>query len=248
MSPRVPRLLVAAGLAMLAATGSRAVAALTDFGDVPHPYGDRAVDASFAHRTANAVASVTLDQRALDTLGEELILLAAAIGTVLLLRRMRAEHEEGSDPSYGPELELDALRLTGYLLLPVTALVGCYVVAHGHISPGGGFQGGAVLATGLHLAYLAGDQRTLERIRPLRAFDVAESLGAGAYVGVGLGALVAGSAFLANTLPGGSLGDLLSAGTVPLLNIAIGIEVTSAFVLIVAKFLEQALLVRGGED
>lgn len=245
MSRRPVRLLAALGLVLLAVSGWRAFTLLPGFGSVPHPYGARAVDATFQHATANAVMSVTLDQRAFDTLGEEIILLGSAIGTVLLLRRMRAEEEEsGAQHTYGPEEVFESLRLTGYVLLPVTVLVGLYIVVHGHLSPGGGFQGGVVLATALHLSYLAGDYRTLERLRPLPAFDVAESLGAAAYLSVGLGGLVAGSALLQNVLPQGRLGDLLSAGTVPVLNVAIGVEVASAFVLILAKFLEQALLVR----
>jgi multicomponent Na+:H+ antiporter subunit B len=223
---------------------------LPDFGRTPHPYGDRAVNAALDQQTANAVMSVTLDQRAIDTMGEELILFAAALGTLLLLRRMRAEEEESAGRhSFGPEDVFDGLRLMGYLMLPVALLVGCYVVLHGHVSPGGGFQGGVVLASGILLAYLAGDLPILARLRPEPVFDVTEALGAAAVLVVGLGGLVAGATFLTNWLPLGALGDLLSAGTVPLLNIAIGVEVGSALVLLVAKFLEQALLIHDpGED
>jgi multicomponent Na+:H+ antiporter subunit B len=243
--PRPTLVLFWVGAVVLAVVLGGAILGLPEFGQTPHPYGQRAVDAALDQRTANAVASVTLDQRALDTLVEEFILFTAAVGTVLLLRRMDAEAEDrGERHAYGPQDVFDALRLVGYLLFPVTLLVGCYIVLHGHVSPGGGFQGGVVLATGVHLAYLAGDLRTLERLRPVSVFDVTEALGAAAYVVIGLAGLVAGSAFLANVLPLGALGDLLSAGHIPLLNIAVGIEVGSALVLLLAKFLEQALLVR----
>lgn len=215
---------------------------LPGFGAASHPYGDRAVAASLAHRTANTVASVTFDQRGTDTLGEEFILFAAALGAAVLLRRLRDE-DEGSDARYGPEDVFDAVRLTGYLLLPVVLLVAAYVVAHGHVSPGGGFQGGVVLATGVHLLYLAGDYPALERLRPLPVFDVGEAIGAGAFVVVGIAATLTGAAFLANVLPLGTLVGLGSAGTLPLLNVATGLEVGSGVVLVLARFLEQALVI-----
>ena len=243
MRRRLVLLLAGAGLLALAVEAVRAVGALPGAGEVPHPYGSRAVAAAFDHATANAVMSVTLDQRGFDTLGEELILLAAAVGTVLLLRRLTAEAEADTPHSYGPEDVFEAVRLIGYLLLPVTLLVGGYIVVHGHLTPGGGFQGGTVLASGLFLAYLAADYRALDRLRPPGLFDTAEGLGAFAYVAIGVSGLLSGSGFLADWLPHGTLGHPLSAGTVPLLNVAIGVEVGAAFVLVVAKFLDQALLV-----
>jgi multicomponent Na+:H+ antiporter subunit B len=217
---------------------------LPGFGASSHPYGDRAVAASLAHKTANTVASVTFDQRGTDTLGEEFILFAAALGATVLLRRLRDEDEdETTAATYGPEDVVDAVRLMGYLLLPVTLLVAAYVVAHGHVSPGGGFQGGVVLATGIHLLYLAGDYSALERLRPLPVFDIGEAIGAGAFVVVGIAAALTGAAFLANVLPLGTVVGLGSAGTVPLLNVATGLEVGSGVVLVFAHFLEQALVI-----
>jgi multicomponent Na+:H+ antiporter subunit B len=107
-----------------------------------------------------------------------------------------------------------------------------------------------ILATAVHLAYLAGDYRTLEQLRPLGAFDVGEAVAAGAYVVIGLVGLLAGGSFLINFMPQGVMGELQSGGTVLLLNITVGIEVGCAFTLLVAKFLNQALLVntrRGSE-
>jgi len=242
MRTRLTLVLAGAALLVLAVVGVHAVSELPAAGDVPHPYGARAVAAAFGHATANAVMSVTLDQRGFDTLGEELVLLAAAVGTVLLLRELAAETREKTEHGYGPEDVFEALRLVGYVLLPVTLLVGGYIVLHGHLSPGGGFQGGTVLATGLYLAYLAADYRALDRLRPPGVLDATEGLGAFAYVAIGVSGLLAGSGFLADWLPHGTLGKPLSAGTVPLLNLAVGVEVGSAFVLVVGKFLEQALL------
>ena len=224
-----------------------AFAGLPDLGDVPHPYGDRAVRAALSHDTANVVSSVNFDQRAFDTLGEEFVLFGAAAAALLLLRRMRDEDEDRGATGYGPHDVWDATRLVGYAVLAPTMLIGLYVVAHGAISPGGGFQGGAVLATGLHLAYLAGDYHTLERLRPLSLFDVTEAVGAAGFVLLGMSALLVADPFLANWLPTGTLGAIGSGGTVELFNIAVGMEVASALIMLLAKFFDQALVVAGGD-
>ena len=238
----LPLLLGGSGALGLAVVGVHAFTGLPGAGSVPHPYADRAVAAAFAHTTPNAVVAVTLDQRGFDTLGEEFVLLATAIGTVLLLRRLAQESHQDRPHDYGPEDVFEAVRLLGALLLPVVLLVGGYVVVHGHLSPGGGFQGGTVLASGLYLAYLAADYRTLERLGPPGLLDTVEGIGALGYAAVGFVGLAGGSAYLANTLPRGSWNSLLSAGTLPVLNLTIGLEVAAAFVLVVAKFLDQALV------
>jgi multicomponent Na+:H+ antiporter subunit B len=121
-------------------------------------------------------------------------------------------------------------------------LFGIYVVAHGHLTPGGGFQGGVVLATGALLVYLSGEYVTLRRVRPQNLIDRAEALGAGGYVVTGLFGLVAAGAFLTNALPLGAPGTLLSAGTIPVINVAVGLEVAAGFTLLLSEFLEQTLV------
>jgi multicomponent Na+:H+ antiporter subunit B len=230
-----------AGVLMLVALGD-----LPRFGDVPHPYAERAVPAALSRNTANVISSVNFDLRAFDTLGEEFVLFSAAVAALLLLRRFHDE-EDLDKSGYGPRDVWSAVNLVGFALLAPTLMVGLYVVAHGAVSPGGGFQGGAVLATGLHLAYLAGDYRVLQRIRPVAVFDVAEAVGAAGFVLLGMSALLVGDPFLTNWLPTGTLAELSSAGTVELFNVAVGMEVASALVLLLAKFLDQALVVREGD-
>jgi multicomponent Na+:H+ antiporter subunit B len=128
----------------------------------------------------------------------------------------------------------------------VTLLVGVDVVVHGHLTPGGGFQGGVVLGTAVHLLYLAGQYPALERVRSVPLYDAGEAVGTAAFVALGLAGTAAGGAFLANVLPFGTFGSLLSAGTVPLLSIAIGIEVGSGVIVLLAAFFEQALRVERG--
>jgi multicomponent Na+:H+ antiporter subunit B len=213
---------------------------LPPFGRADHPYRDAAVAAAVAHATSNVVTSVNFDQRAFDTLGEEIILFGSVVAVSALLRPGDDEEIRRAPANREP---LQATRLIGYLLLPLTLVVGLDVVAHGAVTPGGGFQGGVVLATGLHLLYVAGQYRSLERLRPEFGFEVGEAVGAAGYLAIGLAGLAGTGAFLAQLLPLGAFGQLLSAGTVPLLNVAVGIAVGSGVVVLLGQFLRQVELV-----
>ena len=236
-------LLAATAVAVLYVAG---VLATPPFGSAEHPYRDRAVAAAVAHATANVVSAVNYDQRAFDTLGEETILLGSVIGAAALLRPTDQERTDSAVDDAGAVQ--DAVGLVGYLVLPVTLVIGLDLVAHGHLTPGGGFQGGVVLGTAVHLLYLTGRFRTLERARPVGIFTGGEALGTTAFAAVGLAGIVTGAGFLADVVPLGTFGALLSAGTVPLLNVAVGVEVASGVVVLLARFLEQALRVRQEES
>ncbi|PHQ51706.1 sodium:proton antiporter [Streptomyces cinnamoneus] len=235
---------LAAGLAVVAALLVAACLRLPRFGGESHPYGDRAVAAALRQHTANTVSSVNFDQRAFDTLGEESILFASVLATVVLLRRARDEHRVPPQPAPVPS----ALRRYGTLLLPGALLIGLYVIAHGQLSPGGGFQGGVVVATALHLLYIGVDYRALERLRPVGLYELADGAGEAAYVLLGGAGLLAGSAYLANTLPHGTFNTMASGGTVPLLNAAVGVEVAAGVVVLLAHFLTQAIEITEDEE
>jgi multicomponent Na+:H+ antiporter subunit B len=234
-----------AGAAGVAVLLGAAFIRMRPFGGVVHLYRDLAVNSAVAHHTANVVSSVNFDQRGLDTLGEETILLASVIGATVLLRPSREESEQRPRPT---GRTLDATRLLGYLLLPVTLIIGFDVVAHGHVTPGGGFQGGVVLATGLHLLYLSGSYPALDRLRPLEIYDLGEALGAGAFAALGLAGIAVAGSFLANIIPTGTFGQLLSSGTVPVLNGAVGVEVACGVVVLLAQFFEQDIILAARGD
>lgn len=227
----------AAGMGLLLWLG---FAELPAFGHDHHLYRDLAVREAFSHATANVVASVNFDQRALDTFGEETILVASVTGVMALLRPAVEEREYHDS---GRRAALDSTRFVGYLLLPVTLAMGLDVVLHGHLTPGGGFQGGVVLATGLHLLYITGSFRALDRLRPVNVFDIGEALGAAAFAGIGIAGLITGGAFLVNLLPTGTRGQLLSSGSVPLLNAAVGVAVACGMTVLLAQFLAQEITV-----
>lgn len=227
----------AAGLGVLWAL---AVVGLPAVGGDVHPYRDAAVAAALTHATANVVAAVNFDQRAFDTLGEETILLASVVAASALLRP--AADERVVLPEVPPPV-LPGTRLVGWLLLSVTVLVGLDVVVHGHLTPGGGFQGGVVVAAAVHLLYLAGSYPALQRARPRSWAPVVEPAGGGLFVLVGLAGLAGGVGFLADVLPVGVLGAPLSSGTVVLLNVIVGLGVGASIVGLLAQFLRQEVVV-----
>ncbi len=114
-------------------------------------------------------------------------------------------------------------------------LLGVYVFANGHLTPGGGFQGGAILASATLLLLLATPLKRLSH----RLIAGLEALSGLLFVGIGLLGLVLAGGFLDNRiLPLGTLGDLFSAGTIPLISTLIGLKVGAEFSSILASLSE----------
>jgi multicomponent Na+:H+ antiporter subunit B len=246
MTPAIRRRAFLAAAAVVGGLLVWGMSGLPPAGTYRGPYGLVLNQVAVAERhTTNVVAAVTFDYRGADTMGEEFILFSAVIGVAILLRAIRGEAEhEPEEAARGRQVPgtSDAVRVGGLTLLGPIVLFGVYMVTHGHLSPGGGFQGGVVLATGALLVYLSGEYVTLRRVRPESTLDSGEAVGAGGYVVVGLFGLIAGGAFLGNALPHGTAGTLLSGGTVPVINLAVGLEVAAGFTLLLSEFLEQTLV------
>ncbi len=246
MSPRgraVTFLLFGAGLLSLLIWG---VLGLSPFGQYPGPYGDilNAVAAKERH-VLNVVTSVIFDYRGFDTLGEEFILFACVTAVALLLRHEGAEAPEDCSPR--PQLKpphdgivraevTEATRFFSAGFIGLILVFGIYVVITGHLSLGGGFQGGLILSSAWLLVLLAYGSEALHGVANKYMLEWFESGGAGAYALIGLAGLVAGKSFLANILPLGQAGQLLSSGTILLINCAVGVEVTAGFILLLIEF------------
>jgi multicomponent Na+:H+ antiporter subunit B len=136
-----------------------------------------------------------------------------------------------------------ALLATGRWLVGPLLVLGIYILTHGQLTPGGGFQGGVVLAAAVILVFVAGGRVAMAPIRPTGAAEALEAIGAGGYVVIGIAGLIAGMRFLANFLPLGTVGSLLSSGTITSLSTIVGLEVAGALTLIVSEFVDQRLLI-----
>jgi multicomponent Na+:H+ antiporter subunit B len=220
---------------------------LPAFGDYHGVYGAvvNGLELSERHAT-DLVTALNFDIRAFDTLGEEFILFASVAGVALVLRRLRDEGEEPVSDLGGHRFAgaSDALRALSAPLAAMLIALGGYVVVHGALTPGGGFQGGVVLAAGPIAVLVAGRYLAARRLAPNSATEALEAAGAAGYALLGLGGLVFASVYLKNFLALGIPGHLLSAGFMPLNSVAVGVEVTGAFLVIWTEFLDQALLVR----
>lgn len=121
-------------------------------------------------------------------------------------------------------------RLTVGLIL----LYGIYIVLHGHVSPGGGFAGGVIIALSfIHLMLAFGKETALKKLSQAKA-SILESLGALMFLSIALLGLLGGYFFF-NFFPHkGRPFDLFSAGIIPLCNIAICLKVGAGLFAIFA--------------
>jgi multicomponent Na+:H+ antiporter subunit B len=223
---------------------------LPDYRDVTPLYGQVINEVAVEERSATAVVTaVNFDYRGFDTLGEAFILFAAALVLVLLLRRL-GEERRGRLEQFPRHRHTTsaAVRLSCVALVGPTVLLAIYITMHGHLTPGGGFQGGVIAATALLLVYLGSDYATMQRLRPMALVETAKAAGAASFVLIGLAGLIVAGAFLENFLPLGEPGELVSAGTIPLLSLAVGVEVAGGFVLLLSEFLDQLLVIRRRRD
>jgi multicomponent Na+:H+ antiporter subunit B len=163
---------------------------------------------------ANFVTAVVLGYRGLDTLMELTILFTAATVGALVLGPSKSSAKH--DPDAGVILQTGA-----DLLFPLLLIVGLYIILHGHLTPGGGFQGGVILAAAFFLPILARPGSTIDHHR----VSLIEGLAGASFIYIGLLAMLDGKAFLTPVAGDGQLGDLLSAGTLPLLYAAVGLKV-----------------------
>lgn len=237
----------AAGLAVALAVG---LGGLPSFGGPISAYAQLLNHlAPVQRRVTDVVSAITFDYRGIDTLFEEFILFSAVAGISVLLRPLADEvrqlpEDEAPDrriPSPSP-----AVGLLGVILSPLLVVVAIETVTHGQLSPGGGFQGGVVMASAIFVVYLATDYATAERFQPKALLDLAEGAGAGGYVAIGVVGLLAGAAFMSNVVSLGDTGNLISGGTIPLLNAVVGLEVAGGFALLSAQFLDQTAVIRTG--
>ena len=123
-------------------------------------------------------------------------------------------------------------RFTVWLIM----LYGIFLIVHGHLSPGGGFVGGLVIALSFIHLTLAYGRNPPVKVPSRGLLHILESTGALVFVGMGILAIVLGYPFLTNFLGKGELFRLLSSGTIPILNFAIALKVGTCIFLTFVVF------------
>ena len=237
--------------------GAVGIASLFVFASEPlrHPretrnrYAQQINSRTFAERNVtDAVSAVNFDYRGFDTVGEEFILFVSVLGSLLLLRMTEERDDEILLDALSPQRDIkatDAMRLWVLLMIAPKLVFGIYVVTHGQLTPGGGFQGGVILATAALVLYAGEGFGEFRAALSHTAIEVAEAVGAGGFVLIGMLAWLYHKPFLTNVLPLGKPHELTSGGTMPLISIATGLEVAGGFVLLLYAFLQENLTHRG---
>ncbi len=174
----------------------------------------------------NIVAGMILDYRAFDTLGESHVLFTALVCVMALLGRSAVPDEERIEPDdYYPTHRDPILQRVCLLLGPCIALFGLYIVLGGHLGPGGGFSGGAVLGTGLVILACAFGDDTLDRALTLPRFRKITFLALCFYSFAKGYVFFTGANGIENHIPKGTPGAILSAGLILPLDVAVGLVV-----------------------
>lgn len=129
------------------------------------------------------------------------------------------------------------------ICFPIITIYGLYIIAHGHLTPGGGFQGGAIVASGLALLVIAHGTDWIESKIKEHDLSVLESLGALGFIGIGFLGIVMSGSFLSNFLfdtsmlfgniPVDGAANINTGGTLPLMNFAVGLKVIAGLFAIV---------------
>ncbi len=209
---------------------------LYSFIAVHFPFGERPLKGVAAHYVdrgieeegaTNIVTSIVTLYRGFDTLGEVTVLFLAATGLGLLLAGMKEEEKEKPEPTL-------IMETTTKYLFPLVLLFGSYIFIHGHLTPGGGFPAGVVIATGYFMMFIAQKQ-----FKPSEyLLSATESFAGTLYVIMGLLGLALAFSFLANVMPLGVPNTVFSAGIIPVIYIIIGFKVGSEMTGILAHLKE----------
>ncbi|MBN1651677.1 MAG: Na(+)/H(+) antiporter subunit B [Bacteroidales bacterium] len=191
------------------------------FGEDRGNVGDYYLDKTPSElKVSNTVTAIVVNYRGFDTLGEVTVLFLAATGLASIMYRRRRIGEQQIRAKL-PSSRI--VQIGSQILFPLIILLGAYVFIHGHLSPGGGFQGGAIIATA-----------TLLMLISYRKFKVnhntiswIESIAGVVFVLIGFAGLLLGTTFLQNFLPTGELNDLLSGGIIGIIYVAVGFKVAA---------------------
>ncbi|RCW88551.1 multicomponent Na+:H+ antiporter subunit B [Halanaerobium sp. DL-01] len=180
----------------------------------------------------NLVTAILYDYRAFDSLGESTVIFGAVSGIVLILsRKMLPVSSQG--------LSFIVKRTLG-IMTPFIALFSIYVITHGHLSPGGGFQGGVILAAiSIIFSIVYGSAFDYKRYSP-QMKTAMETTGALMFISIGVLGIFFEGFFLDNlNFLGGKAGTLISAGSIPIINIGIGLKVGAGLAIIFYSMIQK---------
>ena len=213
------------------------VAYLPVFGNAGNPDNNE-VSARYIEKglpetgAVNLVTGMILDYRAFDTFGESCVLFIASCCVLVLLRidsdghkeEDRKRLEEANDRMFEPKNDI-ILQKCACVLVPVIMIFGIYIILNGHLSPGGGFSGGAVLGSGLILYLNAFGFEKTERFFTEKVYRRITLCALTFYCLAKSYSFFTGANHLESGIPLGTPGAILSSGLILPLNICVGLVV-----------------------
>ena len=195
--------------------------------EVPARYIEKGLQETGA---VNIVTGMILDYRAFDTFGESNVLYAATTTVLVLLhmgKRRRGDataQETQNDRALEPKRDA-ILQAAATILVPVIILFGIYVILNGHLSPGGGFSGGAIIGAGLILYLSAFGFEKTEKLFTEKTYKYVSFAALLTYCLAKSYSFFTGANHLESHIPLGTPGAILSSGLILLLNICVGMVV-----------------------
>ncbi|MBQ5812909.1 MAG: hypothetical protein IIW34_02005 [Clostridia bacterium] len=196
--------------------------------DVVERYVEKGLEETGA---VNMVAGMILDYRAFDTFGESSVLFLAVTSVMMLLLRDKnnISREEDIQEEHERIIEKEAsdliLQKVVSMVLPCIMLFGIYVVLNGHISPGGGFSGGAVMGAGLILYASAFGTDKVRELFTMKTFKAVTSTALLCYAASKAYSFYTGANGLPTGIPLGTPGAIFSSGLILVLDICVGMVV-----------------------
>ena len=194
--------------------------------------------------SVNIVTGMILDYRAFDTFGESNVLFIATCCVFILLRvdqskdgtkdRKKIDKEQ-NDRLYEPKNDV-ILQATAYFLVPMIMIFGIYVILNGHLSPGGGFSGGAIIGAGLILYLNAFGFQKTEKFFTEKTFRWITFGSLTFYCLAKSYSFFTGANHIESGIPIGAPGDIISAGLILPLNICVGLVVACTMYAFYAVF------------
>lgn len=178
----------------------------------------------------NIVTGMILDYRAFDTLGESHVLFVATCTVLILLRRDEKKRKDGEEAEaeqdflYEPKDDV-ILQTVAKILVPPIVIFGIYVILGGHLGPGGGFSGGAIIGAGLILYLNAFGFEKTERFFKASTYKKLSFTALACYTFSKCYSFYTGANHIESVIPLGTPGAILSSGLILILNICVGIVV-----------------------
>lgn len=212
-----------------------AVSHMPQFGNADNPVNnevsERYIESGLQETGAvNIVTGMILDYRAFDTLGESHVLFIATCTVLILLRSDKKKGKdsiadmEANDRIYEPKNDI-ILQTVARILVPPILIFGIYIILGGHLGPGGGFSGGAVIGAGLILYLNAFGFAKTERFFTAKTYKWMSFGALACYALAKSYSFYTGANHIESVIPLGTPGAILSSGLILLLNICVGIVV-----------------------